>query len=77
MLSFKALGIMMAVLNKNNQNQDGFTLIEILIVVILLGILATVIIPQVNVSIDDAKMNTLKTNLKRMRSAIIKKMMGD
>jgi general secretion pathway protein G len=67
----------MAVLNKNNQNQDGFTLIEILIVVILLGILATVIIPQVNVSIDDAKLNTLKTNLKRMRSAIIKKMMGD
>ncbi len=67
----------MAVLNKNNQNQDGFTLIEILIVVILLGILATVIIPHVNVSIDDAKLNTLKTNLKRMRSAIIKKMMGD
>jgi prepilin-type N-terminal cleavage/methylation domain-containing protein len=29
------------VLNKNNQDQDGFTLIEILIVVILLGILAT------------------------------------
>ena len=60
----------MAVLNKNNQNQDGFTLIEILIVVILLGILATVIIPQVNVSSDDAKMNTLKTNLSHMRNAM-------
>jgi len=58
------------VLNNNIQKQTGFTLIEILIVVILLGILATVIIPQVNVSSDDAKLNTLKTNLSHMRRVI-------
>ena len=58
--------------NKHSRtaSQSGFTLIEILIVVILLGILATIIIPQVSVSSDDAKLNALKTNLGNLRSAI-------
>jgi len=52
------------------KNRDGFTLIEMLIVIIILGILAMVIIPQITVSTDDAKVSTLKTNLTGMRSAI-------
>jgi prepilin-type N-terminal cleavage/methylation domain-containing protein len=52
------------------RKQHGFTLIEILIVVILLGILATIIVPQLSMSSDDAKLNTLKTNLNYLRNTI-------
>lgn len=52
------------------KSRDGFTLIEMLIVIIILGILAMVIIPQITVSQDDAKISTLKTNLGGIRSAI-------
>jgi type II secretory pathway pseudopilin PulG len=36
----------------------------------MLGILATIIIPQISVSTEDAKLNTLKTNLNHLRSAV-------
>jgi len=52
------------------KNQAGFTLIEMLIVIIILGILAMVIIPQISVSTDDAKVATLKGSLSGLRSAL-------
>lgn len=51
-------------------NQSGFTLIEMLIVIVVLGILAMIIIPQITVSTEDAKLSTLQTNLGGIRSAI-------
>jgi len=41
-----------------------------LIVIIILGILAMIIIPQISVTTDDANLNALRTNLNTMRGAI-------
>lgn len=57
-------------LRRKFQKQSGFTLIEILIVIIILGILAVVILPHVSVSSGDAKLSTLKTNLDAMRRIV-------
>lgn len=54
----------------NPRDQSGFTLIEMLIVIIVLGILAMIIVPQITVSTDDAKVSTLQSNLAGIRSAI-------
>jgi prepilin-type N-terminal cleavage/methylation domain-containing protein len=55
---------------KRLRDQAGFTLIEMLIVVILLGILAMLIVPQISVSTDDARLNTMHSNLGALRNAI-------
>jgi general secretion pathway protein G len=52
------------------KSQYGFTLIEMLIVIIILGILAMIIIPQLSVSTSDAKLQTLQTNLATLRNAV-------
>ena len=57
-------------MRKHFQDRSGFTLIEMIIVVIVLGILSMIIIPQITVSTEDAKVSTLQTNVTAMRSAI-------
>lgn len=50
--------------------QRGFTLVELLIVVIILAILAAILVPQFASSTDDAKLSALDASLSNMRSAI-------
>lgn len=50
--------------------QAGFTLVELLIVVIILTVLAAIIVPQFTSATLDAKEATLDANLARLRSAI-------
>lgn len=55
---------------KLKRREKGFTLVEILIVVIILAILAGVVIPQFSSSTDEAKLAVLQSDLKLMRGAV-------
>jgi general secretion pathway protein G len=50
--------------------QRGFTLVEILIVVVILGILAAIVIPQFTQASTEAKTNSLASDLQSLRSQI-------
>lgn len=54
----------------SRNKKSGFTLVEILIVVIILGILAAVVIPQFTNASQDARRNSLKSLLQTLRSQI-------
>ena len=50
--------------------KKGFTLVEILIVVIILGILAAIVIPQFTSASEDARKNSLTSQVQTLRSQI-------
>ncbi|MGI6273489.1 MAG: type II secretion system protein [Anaerohalosphaeraceae bacterium] len=51
-------------------SNGGFTLVEILIVVVILGILAAIVIPQFTQASTEARESSLVSNLQTIRSQI-------
>jgi general secretion pathway protein G len=52
------------------KSRKGFTLVEILIVVIILGILAAIVIPQFTSASQDARRSSLASTVQSVRSQI-------
>jgi general secretion pathway protein G len=50
--------------------RQGFTLVEVLIVVVIMAVLAATIIPQFSDSARDAKISTAKFNLNTLRTQV-------
>src|SRR5688572_11314136 len=60
----------MTAIRNNRARKSGFTLIEILIVVIILGILAAIVIPQFSSASNDARRSNVQTTAQTLRSQI-------
>jgi general secretion pathway protein G len=57
-------------LGRLRRGDEGFTLVEILIVVIILGILAAIVLPQFSNASQLARENTLRDELRYLRTQI-------
>ena len=60
----------MTAIRNHRARKSGFTLIEILIVVIILGILAAIVIPQFSSASNDARRSNVQTTAQTLRSQI-------
>ena len=59
-----------AIVNATPRRRRGFTLVEILTVVIILGILAAIVVPQFTNASDEARRNSLGDQLRSLREQV-------
>jgi type II secretion system protein G len=57
-------------MTQRKKRAAGFTLVEVLIVVVIMAILAATVIPQFSNSTNDAKSSTARFNLNTLRSQV-------
>jgi general secretion pathway protein G len=55
---------------KRRNNRKAFTLIELLLVVVILGILATLVVPKFSGRTEQARISTAKTDVSNLELAI-------
>ena len=56
--------------NENRRFRSGFTMVELMAMLIIIGLLATLVVTKVTSQIDKARVTTTKANLKILHSAV-------
>ncbi len=59
-----------AKLEEKYKRNEGFTLIEVLVVLIILGLIAAIIVPRITGRVDEAKIETTKIQMKAIKDAL-------
>ena len=57
------------------KNKRGFTLLELLVVVLIIGILASIALPQYTRAVEKAKLSEALTTLKSVEDAVYRLML--